>query len=129
MIEKPTILDFDECNFIGNEVSETIYRNVKTKISNMQLLEGNASYLEVIAMELAMSDKCLSDFIPNIQDIFIEEYRALDELQKHCLFLYLMTFEKEETEIAESLLWTFEEDLEDFGRELANRIKDPSLLS
>lgn len=129
MIEKPTILDFDECDRIGNEVSETIYNNVKTKISKMQLLEGNATYLEVIAMELAMSDRCLSDFIPNIRNFFSEEYQALDELQKHCLFLYLMTSEKEETEIIESLLWTFEEELEDFGREIVNRIKNQTLLS
>lgn len=129
MINKPTILDFDECDRIGNEVSETIYNNVKTKISKMQLLEGDATYLEVIAMELAMSDRCLSDFIPNIRNIFSEEYQELDELQKHCLFLFLMTSEKEETEIIESLLWTFEEELEDFGREIVNRIKDQTQLS
>lgn len=129
MIEKPTILDFDECDRIGNEVSETICNNVKTKISRMQLLEGEATYLEVIAMELAMSDRCLSDFIPNIRNIFSEEYQALDELQKHCLFLYLMTSEKEETEIVESLLWTFEEELEELGREIVNRIKNQTLLS
>ena len=129
MINKPTILDFDECDRIGNEVSETIYNNVTTKISKMQLLEGDATYLEVIAMELAMSDRCLSDFIPNIRNIFSEEYQELDELQKHCLFLFLMTSEKEETEIIESLLWTFEEELEDFGREIVNRIKDQTQLS
>ena len=77
-------------------------------------------YLEVIAMDLAMSDKSLSDYIPNIETLFREEYQALDELQKHCLSLYLMTSEKDETEIVESMMWTFEEEMYDWGLELTN---------
>lgn len=120
MNDKPAILDFDECDRIGNEVSEKIYNNIRTNLNKRQFTQGQAPYLEVIAMDLAMSDKSLSDYIPNIETLFREEYRALDELQKHCLFLYLMTSEKDETEIVESMMWTFEEEIFDWGLELIN---------
>ena len=129
MNDKPTILDFDECDRIGNEVSEKIYKNIRTKLNTMQFTQGQAPYLEVIAMDLAMSDKSLSDYIPNIETFFREEYQALDELQKHCLFLFLMVSEKDETEIVESMMWTFEEELFDWGLELVQKLKNNSLKS
>ena len=129
MNDKPTILDFDECDRIGNEVSEKIYNNIRTKLNTMQFTQGQASYLKVIAMDLAMSDKSLSDYIPNIETLFREEYQALDELQKHCLFLYLMTSEKDETEIVESMMWTFEEEMFDWGLELVQNLNNTSLNS
>ena len=95
----------------------------------MQFAQGQAPYLEVIAMDLAMSDKSLSDYIPNIETLFREEYQALDELQKHCLFLSLMASEKDETEIVESMMWTFEEEMCDWGRALINKLKETSLKS
>lgn len=129
MNDKPTILDFDECNCIGNEVSEKIYNNIRTKLNKMQFTQGQAPYLEVIAMDLAMSDKSLSDYIPNIETFFREEYQALDELQKHCLFLFLMASEKDETEIVKSMMWTFEEEMCDWGRTLINKLKETPLKS
>ena len=129
MNDKPTILDFDECDRIGNEVSEKIYNNIRTKLNTMQFTQGQAQYLEVIAMDLAMSDESLSDYIPNIETLFREEYQALDELQKHCLFLSLMASEKDETEIVESMMWTFEEEMCDWGRALINKLKETSLKS
>ena len=129
MNDKPTILDFDECDRIGNEVSEKIYKNIRTKLNTMQFTQGQAPYLEVIAMDLALSDKSLSDYIPNIETLFREEYQALDELQKHCLFLFLMVSEKDETEIVESMMWTFEEELFDWGLELVQKLKNTSLKS
>lgn len=129
MNDKPTILDFDECDRIGNEVSEKIYNNIRTKLNTMQFTQGQAPYLEVIAMDLAMSDKSLSDYIPNIETLFREEYQALDELERHCLFLFLMVSEKEETEIVESMMWTFEEELFDWGLELVQKFKNTSLKS
>ena len=129
MNDKPTILDFDECDRIGNEVSEKIYNNIRTKLNTMQFTQGQAQYLEVIAMDLAMSDKSLSDYLPNIETLFREEYQALDELQKHCLFLSLMASEKDETEIVESMMWTFEEELFDWGLELVQKLKNTSLKS
>lgn len=129
MNDKPTILDFDECDRIGNEVSEKIYNNIRTKLNTMQFTQGQATYLEVIAMDLAMSDKSISDYIPNIETLFREEYQALDELQKHCLFLFLMVSEKDETEIVESMMWTFEEELFDWGLELVQKLKNTSLKS
>lgn len=129
MNDKPTILDFDECNCIGNEVSEKIYNNIRTKLNKMQFTQGQAPYLEVIAMDLAISDKSLSDYIPNIETFFREEYQALDELQKHCLFLFLMASEKDETEIVKSMMWTFEEEMCDWGRTLINKLKETPLKS
>ena len=129
MNDKPTILDFDECDRIGNEVSEKIYNNIRTKLNTMQFTQGKAPYLEVIAMDLAMSDKSISDYIPDIEIFFREEYQALDELQKHCLFLFLMVSEKDETEIVESMMWTFEEELFDWGLELVQKLKNTSLKS
>ena len=129
MNDKPTILDFDECERIGNEVSEKIYNNIRTKLNTMQFTQGKAPYLEVIAMDLAMSDKSISDYIPDIEIFFREEYQALDELQKHCLFLFLMVSEKDETEIVESMMWTFEEELFDWGLELVQKLKNTSLKS
>ena len=129
MNDKPTILDFDECDRIGNEVSEKIYNNIRTKLNTMQFTQGQAPYLEVIAMDLAMSDKSMSDYIPNIETLFREEYQALDELQKHCLFLFLMVSEKDETEIVESMMWTFEEEMFDWGLELVQNLNNTSLKS
>ena len=127
MNDKPTILDFDECDRIGNEVSEKIYKNIRTKLNTMQFTQGQAPYLEVIAMDLAMSDKSISDYIPNIETLFREEYQALDELQKHCLFLFLMVPEKDETEIVESMMWTFEEEMCDWGLELVQNLNNTLL--
>ena len=129
MNDKPTILDFDECDRIGNEVSEKIYNNIRTKLNTMQFTQGQAPYLEVIAMDLAMSDKSISDYIPNIETLFREEYQALDELQKHCLFLFLMVSEKDETEIVESMMWAFEEEIFDWGLELVQNLNNTSLKS
>ena len=129
MKDKPTILDFDECDRIGNEVSEKIYNNVRTKLNKMQCTQGRVSYIEIIAMDLAMSEKSLSVYIPNIKNLFIEEYQALDELQKHCLFLFLMASEKDETEIVESMMWTFEEELFDLGLDLVQKLNNTSLKS
>jgi hypothetical protein len=129
MNDKPTILDFDECDRIGNEVSEKIYKNIRTKLNTMQFTQGQAPYLEVIAMDLAMSDKSISDYIPNIETLFREEYQALDELQKHCLFLFLMVSEKDETEIVESMMWTFEEEMFDWGLELVQNSNNTLLKS
>lgn len=129
MNDKPTILDFDECDRIGNEVSEKIYNNIRTKLNTMQFTQGQAPYLEVIAMDLAMSDKSISDYIPNIETLFREEYQALEELQKHCLFLFLMVSEKDETEIVESMMWTFEEEIFDWGLELVQNLNNTSLKS
>ena len=129
MNDKPTILDFDECDRIGNEVSEKIYNNIRTKLNTMKFTQGQAPYLEVIAMDLAMSDKNISDYIPNIETLFREEYQALDELQKHCLFLFLMVSEKNETEIVESMMWTFEEEMFDWGLELVQNLNNTLLKS
>ena len=129
MNDKPTILDFDECDRIGSEVSEKIYKNIRTKLNTMQFTQGQAPYLEVIAMDLAMSDKSISDYIPNIETLFREEYQALDELQKHCLFLFLMVSEKDETEIVESMMWTFEEEMFDWGLELVQNVNNTLLKS
>ena len=62
--------------------------------------------------------------IPDIETLFRDEYQALDELQKHCLFLFLMVSEKDETEIVESMMWTFEEEMCDWGRTLINKLKE-----
>lgn len=129
MINKPTILDFDECYSIGEEISEAIYSNVREKVTKIESLDGKLSSLEIIAMELSMSDGNLSDLIPNIRNIFWEEYCVLDELQKHCLFIYLMIPKKDDVEIIESLLWTFEEDLENLGHELVKKLADSSVRS
>lgn len=129
MNDKPTILDFDECDRIGNEVSEKIYKNIRTKLNTMQFTQGQAPYLEVIAMDLAMSDKSISDYIPNIETLFREEYQALDELQKHCLFLFLMVSEKDETEIVESMMWTFEEEMCNWGLELVQNLNNTLVKS
>ena len=44
-----------------------------------------------------------------IQNLMHEEYRALDELEQRCLFIYLFTNDKDENEIVESMSWHFEE--------------------
>jgi hypothetical protein len=40
-----------------------------------------------------------------------------------------MVSEKEETEIVESMMWTFEEELFDWGLELVQKFKNTSLKS
>ena len=60
-----------------------------------------------------------------IQNLMHEEYRALDELEQRCLFIYLFTNDKDENEIVESMSWHFEEWMEDRAYDfLSNTKKD-----
>ena len=52
-----------------------------------------------------------------------EEYRALNELEQHCLFLYLFTSDKDENEIVDSMYWHFEEWMEEHGRDILSKAK------
>ena len=65
-----------------------------------------------------------------IQNLMREEYRALDELEQHSLFIYLFTNDKDENEIVESMSWHFEEWMEDRAFDFLSKAKsDKKLLN
>ena len=59
-----------------------------------------------------------------ILSIMHEEYRALDELEQHCLFIYLFTNDKDENEIVESMYRHFEEWMEERAYDFLSKAKN-----
>ena len=82
-----------------------------------QNTDTKMSYYDNLALDINHSEELLSagdtPAKTEVLDILREEYRNLDELERHCLFLYLGSSEKEETEMVNDLAWHFEETLMD----------------
>ena len=80
-----------------------------------------------------MPEEIMQDSFPEayaeIQNLMHEEYRALDELEQHCLFIYLFTTDKDENEIVESMSWHFEEWMEDRGYDFLAKAKTSPKLA
>ena len=117
MKDKTPILDFETCERIGINTEDAIFARTKQKLNNLHPSETRMSYYDSLALDINHSEELLSagdtPEKAEVLDILREEYRNLDELERHCLFLYLGSSEKEETEMVNDLAWHFEETLMD----------------
>ncbi len=113
MKDKTPILDFETCERIGLNTEDAIFDRTIQKLNNLHPSETRMPYFDSLALDINHSEGLLSTgdtpAKTEVLDILREEYRNLDELERHCLFLYLGSIEKEETEIVNDLAWHFEE--------------------
>ncbi len=109
----PQIISMEECEQIGFHIEEMIFKNVVNKLNESHQPTTELPYFDQLSIDIAQADDINQDspheFHSEIPSLMREEYRTLDELKQHCLFLYLFTNDKEEDEIVESMSWHFEE--------------------
>ena len=117
MKDKTPILDFETCERIGINTEDAIFARTIQKLNNLHPSKTRMSYYDSLALDINQSEGLLSNgdtpAKTEVLNILREEYRNLDELERHCLFLYLGSSEMEETEMINDLAWHFEEILMD----------------
>ena len=111
------MISMEECEQIGYHTEKKIFINIASKLNNRHQSTTGLPYFDQLSIDLAQADEILQDAFPEAHREIIsamrEEYRSLDELEQHCLFIYLFTNEKNEDEIIDSMLWHFEEWMEE----------------
>ena len=116
------IISMEECEQIGCRTEDKVFDNIVAKLNQSHQSATDLSYFDQLSKDLSQSDEIMQDSFPEayaeIQDLLHEEYRALNELEQHSLFIYLFTNDKDEDEIVESIFWHFEEWMEDRGCEI-----------
>ena len=117
----PQMISMEECEQIGCQTEDKVFDNIVAKL-NLRHPSANAlSYFDQLSIDLSQSEEIMQDSFPEvyseIQNLMHEEYRALNELEQHCLFIYLFTNDKDEDEIVESMFWHFEEWMEERGHD------------
>lgn len=122
--EMPQMISMEECEQIGCMTEDKVFDNIVKIINQRHPSVAAVPYFDQLSMDLAQAGEIMQDSLPEayaeIQGLMHEEYRALDELQQHCLFIYLGTYDKDENEIVESMSWHFEEWMEDRGYDLVS---------
>ena len=117
----PQMISMEECEQIGYHTEDMIFKNVVNKLNESHQSTTDLPYFDQLSIDLAQADEILQDSFPEVHaeilSLMHEEYRALDELEQHCLFLYLFTNDKDEDEIVDSMSWHFEEWIEERGYE------------
>lgn len=117
MKDNTPILDFETCERIGYEAEEALFARTRQKLNDNHPSQGGLSYYDSLALDIYQSDELLSvgDTPAKVEvlEILREEFRKLDELDRHCLFLYLGSSDDEESGIVDDLAWHFEEELID----------------
>ena len=122
--EMPQMISMEECEQIGCMTEDKVFDNIVEKLNQRHPSVAAVPYFDQLSMDLSQAEEIMQDSLPEayteIQDLMHEEYRALDELQQHCLFIYLFTNDKDENEIVESMSWHFEEWMEERGYDLVS---------
>lgn len=120
--EMPQMISMEECEQIGCQTEDKVFDIIVAKLNQRHPSANVLSYFDQLSKDLSQSDEIMQDSFPEayaeIQNLLHEEYRALNELEQHCLFIYLFTNDKDEDEIVESMFWHFEEWMEDRGCEI-----------
>lgn len=118
----PQMISMEECEQIGCQTEDKVFDIIVAKLNQRHPSANVLSYFDQLSKDLSQSDEIMQDSFPEayaeIQNLLHEEYRALNELEQHCLFIYLFTNDKDEDEIVESMFWHFEEWMEDRGCEI-----------
>lgn len=121
------ILDYEQCEQIGYVTEDKVFKNLVSKLNERHKTTTALPYFDQLSIDLTQADEILRDSFPEayseIMTIMREEYRNLDELEQHCLFLYLFTNDKDEDEIVESLSFHLEEWMEERAYEFLSKAK------
>lgn len=124
----PQMISMEECEQIGYHTEEKIFNNIKKKLNERHQSTTGLPYFDQLSINLTQTDESLQDFSPEayaeILSIMHEEYRGLDELEQHCLFIYLYTSDKDENEIVDSMFWHFEEKMGEISISILPTKKD-----
>ncbi len=111
------MISMEECELIGSNTEDKVFNNIIKKLNERHPSTSGLPYFDQLSIDLTQAEEIMQDSFPDayaeIQNLMHEEYRALDELEQHCLFIYLFTTDKDENEIVESMFWHFEEWMED----------------
>lgn len=117
MKDNTPILDFETCERIGYNAEEAIFSNAKKKLKASHPSDSGMPYYDNLALDIYQSEELLSSgdtpAKAEILEILRDEYRNLNELDRHCLFLYLGSSVNEESELVNDLAWHFEEEMMD----------------
>ena len=125
--EKPMtqMISMEECEQIGYTTEGKVIKNIATKLNERHQSTTGFSYFDQLSIDISQSEDILQDAFPEAHEEIIsilkEEYRALDELEQHCLFIYLFTNEKDEAEIVDSMSWHLEEAMIERAQSLINQ--------
>ena len=121
----PQMISMEECEQIGCRTEDKVFDNIVKKLNQRHQSATALSYFDQLSVDLSQSEEIMQDSFPDahaeIQNLMHEEYRALDKLEQHCLFIYLFTNDKDENEIVESMFWHFEEWMEDRGYDFLSK--------
>ena len=122
------MISMEECEQIGCRTEDKIFDNIVAKLNQRNQSADALSYFDKLSIDLSQSEELMQDSFPEayaeIQNLMHEEYRALNELEQHCLFIYLFTNDKDENEIVDSMSSHFEEWMEDRGYDLLSSAND-----
>lgn len=110
------MISMEECIAIGANTEEKVFNAIVRKINQKHPSENALTFFDQLSIDLSHEEGLMQDLFPEafeeIDQLMREEYRALDELEQHCLFIYLFTIEKDENEIVDSMMWHLEEWME-----------------
>ena len=113
----PQMISMEECEQIGYHTEDKIFNNIVNKLNERHQSTTDLPYFDQLTIDFTQANEILQDSFPEehaeILSLMHEEYRALDELEQHCLFIYLFTNDKDENEIVDSMSWHFEEWMEE----------------
>ena len=85
----------EECEQIGCRTEDKVFDNIVRKLNQRHQSATALSYFDQLSIDLSQAEEIMQDSFPEayteIQNLMHEEYCALDELEQHCLFIYLFT--------------------------------------
>ncbi len=128
------MISMEECEVIGANTEDKVFNNIANKLNARHQSTTGLTYFDQLSIDLTQADEILQDSFPEahaeILSIMHEEYCALDELEQHCLFIYLFTNDKDENEIVDSMSWHFEEWMEERAYDFLSKAKtNPKLAN
>lgn len=128
----PQMISMEECLQIGYSTEDKVFMNIVTKLNERHQATTGLTYFDQLSIDYTQSEGILQDSFPEayseIIGIMHEEYRALDELEQHCLFIYLFTNEKEEDEIVDSMWSHFEEWMDERAYDFLSKARTDNKL-
>ena len=129
----PHMISMEECEQIGCRTEDKVFDNIVKKLNQRHQTATALSYFDQLSIDLTQAEEIMQDSFPEayseIQNLMHEEYRVLDELEQHCLFIYLFTNDKDENEIVESMFCHFEEWMEERGYDFLSKAKTKNKLA
>ena len=117
-------ITIEDCIAMGENVEDKVFEKVVADVNAKHPTDSLLSYFDSLCIDLSQAESIMKESLPRayreIAGIFRNQYRALSDLEKHSLFISLMASEVDEDEIVGSLLWHFEEWMEDKAHEFLN---------